>query len=88
MRVLSLPARILQALILIAALFPGTSELDDLEKLFTNPPDSARPGVYWYFMDGNLDREGMTADLEAMKAAGIGNLDLSWKSMLVCPADR
>ena len=71
---MSLPARILQALILIAALFPGTSELDDLEKLFTNPPDSARPGVYWYFMDGNLDREGMTADLESMKAAGIGNL--------------
>jgi hypothetical protein len=37
-----------------------------------NPPDSARPGVYWYFMDGNLDREAMTADLESMKQAGIG----------------
>ena len=39
---------------------------------FINPPDSARPGVYWYFMDGNLDREAMTADLESMKKAGIG----------------
>jgi len=39
-----------------------------------NPPDSVRPGVYWYFMDGNLSKEGMTADLESMKAAGIGNL--------------
>jgi len=45
-----------------------------LAKRFKNPPDSARPGVYWYFMDGNLDREEMTADLEAMKKAGIGNL--------------
>jgi len=45
-----------------------------LAKRFKNPPDSARPGVYWYFMDGNLNREEMTADLEAMKKAGIGNL--------------
>lgn len=34
---------------------------------FLNPPDDARPGVYWYFMDGNLSKEGMTADLESMK---------------------
>jgi len=47
---------------------------DELAMRFQNPPDSARPGVYWYFMDGNLNREEMTADLEAMKDAGIGNL--------------
>jgi len=45
-----------------------------LENEFRNPPDSARPGVYWYFMDGNLSREGMTADLESMKDVGLGNL--------------
>src|SRR5512136_1102821 len=45
---------------------------DYLKKGFLSPPDTARPGVYWYFMDGNLDREAMTADLESMKAAGIG----------------
>ena len=43
-----------------------------LERDFESPPESARPWVYWYFMDGNLTREGMTADLEAMKRAGIG----------------
>lgn len=47
---------------------------DTLKENFKNPPDSARPGVYWYFMDGNLSREGMTKDLESMKAAGIGNV--------------
>ena len=47
---------------------------NELGKRFQNPPDSAQPGVYWYFMDGNLNREEMTADLEAMKEAGIGNL--------------
>ena len=51
-----------------------TQQKDELKAGFLNPPDSARPGVYWYFMDGNLSREGMTADLEAMKAAGIGSV--------------
>lgn len=39
---------------------------------FFVPRDDARPWVYWYFMDGNLTREGMEADLVAMKQAGIG----------------
>jgi hypothetical protein len=41
---------------------------------FINPPASAKPGVYWYFMDGNMNKESITKDLEAMKKAGIGNL--------------
>ena len=41
---------------------------------FLNPPDSAKPGVYWYFLNGNLNGKEMTADLESMKAAGLGNL--------------
>lgn len=47
---------------------------DLLKSGFLNPPDDARPGVYWYFMDGNRTRESMTKDLESMKKAGIGNL--------------
>ena len=46
----------------------ANSMMDD----FIRPPDDARPWVYWYFMDGNLTREGMEADLAAMKRAGIG----------------
>ena len=46
----------------------------DLKEAFKNPPDSAKPGVYWYFMDGNLSRKEMTNDLESMKNAGITNL--------------
>ena len=52
----------------------GGAGADSLVAGFMNPPDSARPGVYWYFMDGNLSREGMTRDLEAMKAAGLGHV--------------
>lgn len=42
------------------------------EKLFQHPPPSARPWVFWYWMHGAVSRTGITADLEAMKAAGIG----------------
>ncbi|MDR3309089.1 MAG: glycosyl hydrolase, partial [Tannerella sp.] len=47
---------------------------DSLEQGFITPPDEARPGVYWYFMDGNLSADGMTKDLEAMRKAGIGHV--------------
>jgi len=48
----------------------------DLAVDFREPPASARPWVYWFFMDGNLSREGITADLEAMKQADIGGVIL------------
>ena len=54
--------------------FVAWARAGDMESEFLNPPDSARPWVYWMFMDGNLGREGMTADLEAMKRAGIGGV--------------
>jgi hypothetical protein len=47
---------------------------DDLAAGFAAPPDSARPWVYWMWMDGNLTSDGITADLEAMKRAGIGGV--------------
>jgi len=64
---------------ILAALVPcslgiGLLAAGDMENSFLNPPDSARPGVYWYFMNGNLNGKEMTADLESMKAAGLGNL--------------
>ena len=56
------------------ALFGGALAACAMKNQFLDPPDSARPGVYWYFMDGNLSAKEMTADLESMKAAGLGNL--------------
>ena len=41
---------------------------------FLAPPESARPWVYWFWLNSNITREGITADLEAMKAAGIGGV--------------
>lgn len=38
----------------------------DLKKI-----DSAKPWVFWYWMHASFSKEGITADLEAMKEAGI-----------------
>ncbi len=46
----------------------------NVERDFATPPATARPWVYWFVMDGNFTRQGITADLEAMKRAGIGGL--------------
>ena len=45
-----------------------------LEQRFDKPPDSAMPGVYWYFNDGNLNSKEMTAELENMKEVGINKV--------------
>jgi hypothetical protein len=42
-----------------------------LERDFLKPPDESRPWVYWFWLNGNITKEGITADLEAMKQAGI-----------------
>ena len=46
--------------------------IDLIEKNFLNPPESAKPWVFWYWMHGAISKEGITADLEAMKEVGIG----------------
>ncbi len=45
---------------------------DELERGFHNPPDRARPQTTWHWVNGNITKEGITADLEAMKRVGLG----------------
>jgi hypothetical protein len=44
----------------------------ELELGFAHPPDAAKPRVYWWWLEGNLSRAGITRDLEEMKRKGIG----------------
>lgn len=43
-----------------------------MKNVFLSPPESAKPWVFWYWLHGAVSKEGITADLEAMKTAGIG----------------
>lgn len=59
-------------LLQIAPVFAQTLKTTDLlENNFRHPPESARPWVFWYWMHAAVSKEGITADLEAMKEVGI-----------------
>jgi hypothetical protein len=60
-------------LIVLWGLFASVIPAGDvrLSDGFRHPPDSAWPWVYWFWSDGNISREGITADLEAMHRVGI-----------------
>lgn len=52
-----------------------------LQTRFVNIPDSTQTSVYWYWLSGNISKEGVVKDLEAMKKVGInrafiGNIGL------------
>jgi len=52
------------------------SSEDELVRGFRNPPPSARPHTWWHWINGNITKEGITADLEAMKRVGIGGAQI------------
>ena len=41
---------------------------------FDHPQDSARTKLWWFFGETETTREGITADLEAFRAAGVGGV--------------
>ena len=45
---------------------------DALMRGFTNPPNSAKPRVWWHWMNGNITKEGIKLDLEWMNRIGLG----------------
>ncbi|MFM5954703.1 MAG: glycosyl hydrolase, partial [Novosphingobium sp.] len=45
-----------------------------LEAQFFNPPNSARPRVWWHWLNGNITKDGITKDLDWMSRVGIGGL--------------
>lgn len=49
---------------------------DSLRLGFMNPPESARARTWWHWVDGNVTKEGITADLEAMSRVGIQEVQL------------
>ena len=59
---------------LIAVALPVCAQSTLLDG-FKNPPNIARPRVYWYWQNGNITKDGLTKDLEWMHRAGIGGVE-------------
>ena len=51
-----------------------SAHIDNLYAAFLNPPSEARPWCYWWWINGHVDHETITADLESMKALGFGGV--------------
>ncbi len=49
----------------------GQAGQDSLGRDFQNPPNSARPRVWWHWMNGNITKEGIDLDLHWMNRVGI-----------------
>src|SRR5690554_5765964 len=47
-----------------------------IKEAFINPPSEARPKVYWWCLNGNIDTVSARQELHAMKDAGITGFDL------------
>lgn len=54
--------------------FPASAQTDQLRSGFADPPASARPRVWWHWMNGNITKDGIAKDLAWMKRAGIGGV--------------
>ncbi len=50
---------------------PGQTSSHALQERFKQPPDSARPLVWWHWMNGNITKEGIKLDLEWMHRVGL-----------------
>jgi len=55
---------------------PENKPGDELQGGFFSPPAQARPHTWWHWMNGNVTREGITADLEAMARIGLGGAEI------------
>jgi hypothetical protein len=66
----------------------GQASADPVKSGFQNPPNGARPRVWWHWMNGNITQEGITADLQWMKKVGLGgyqNFDAALQTPQVVP---
>ena len=61
------------AVLLVILVSCSCSSSDDktLYEEFVSPPESVQTAVYWYWISGNISKEGVVKDLNSMKEAGI-----------------
>jgi hypothetical protein len=70
---LAIAVALMQGSVAAPAQLP-TPATDALLQGFQAPPASARPRVWWHWMNGNITKEGIRLDLDWMKRVGIGGV--------------
>ena len=59
-------------ILLSASVLFTNKKADDILKGFIQPPNAAKPRVWWHWMNGNITKDGIRKDLEWMHRSGIG----------------
>ena len=59
-----------------AAMACASAHALTLEEGFRNPPNSAKPHTWYHMMNGNVTKEGITCDFEALARAGVGGVQM------------
>ena len=54
----------------------AASSIDELQRSFQDPPNGARPRVWWHWMNGNIAQEGIKLDLDWMHSVGVGGVTI------------
>lgn len=62
--------------ILACLLIPVLGLANDLAHRFENPPNEARPRAFWNWLNGDVNHQSLTLDLEEAKAKGMGGLEM------------
>ena len=66
------------AVLLTALACTPQNSMEELQKGWENPPQSARNRVWWHWMNGNITKDGIRKDLQWMKdtrQGGVHNFD-------------
>lgn len=62
------------ASVCVFAFSPAFAQTDVLVEGFDDPPASAKPRVWWHWMDGNVSQQGIAKDLDWLNAVGVGGV--------------
>lgn len=62
--------------VLLGLLAVNACAVDGLEDAFRQPPPAVRPHTWWHWLNGNVSKAGITADLESMVRVGIGGAQI------------
>ncbi len=79
--------RYIKVIALVAITF-GTRAQQSTSQAFMNPPNVAKPRVWWHWMNGNITKDGIQKDLDWMSRVGIGgfqNFDANLMTPVVVP---
>lgn len=51
-------------------------DIQFLSEAFVHPPSAVRPGAFWCWLNGNINREGISNDLREMQDKGMGRAEI------------